>query len=198
MKLPKNRSFRESRDSPPGPLGLDTSSRNRQNLDVHYFITISVVAAILAAARTFHVIRSRAMRRLAARLGFRYMGPTAPPRWWLNPTHFEGHSSLPRWVSHLSPSGYRMRQAWNVIEGSVDGASVFIFDAVVGENRGGQPLTVIAWQSPRSTFGEVPSGDREVQIQDWSILHGTWLLWFSWPMLIGRVERRVKEMQVNS
>lgn len=153
---------------------------------------VGVVALALVAVRTFHMFRGRSMRAFAARRGFRYIGPPVPPRWWLNPPHLEIGPPLPAWISHFRPSGYRMRQVWNVIEGLQDGVSILIFDAVIGEYKGGQPCTLIACRTERENpFEMVTSADRVVQSHGWTILHGVWFLWFSWTMSARRIDDRL-------
>jgi hypothetical protein len=50
--------------------------------DVKLLDIVLALAAILGALRIWYFVRSRAMRRLASKWDFRYIGPTAPPRWW--------------------------------------------------------------------------------------------------------------------
>lgn len=94
------------------------------------------LVVILGAIRTMHMFRGRAMRALAARWGFRYVGPPAPPKWWWNPRHLKISPPLPSWIAHFHPSGQRMRQIWNVIEGQQNGVQLLIFDSVIGEYKG--------------------------------------------------------------
>jgi hypothetical protein len=162
---------------------------------VNLLKSLLVVAAVLGAVRIFHFIRGRAMRALAEKLGFRYIGPAAPPKWWWNPSHFEIHHPIPTWLSHLPPSGQRIRQVWNVIEGNKNGVSVLIFDVVVGEYRGGHPCTVIACQTQQNPFAIVSSVDRVVQTHGWTVLHGVWFLWFSWTMGTRGLEDRLSELR---
>jgi hypothetical protein len=179
------------------PASLDNSLRMSQNADVAVITVLLGLAVTLAVVRTYHLIRSRAMRGSAAKLGYRYLGPTAPPKWWWNPAHFEGHPSLPPWVSHIAPSGCRMRQVWNVIEGNVNGASVLIFDAVIGQYKGGHPVTLIACQTEKSPFDQTNSHDHVMQTHGWTVLHGAWVFWFSWLMGTGRIEKHLSEMRVQ-
>ena len=140
---------------------------------------LATYLAIAGALRIVHLLRARAMRALAARLDFKYIGPGAPPNWLWNPPHFHTPPSLPSWVSHLSPSGQRIRQVWNVISGNIDGVPVRIFDCVIGEFKGGHPCTVIACQTEQNPFLTVTSKDRVLSTHGWSVLHGSWFLWFS-------------------
>ena len=140
---------------------------------------LAICLSIAAALRIVDLLRARAMRALAARLDFEYIGPGAPPNWLWNPPHFHTPPSLPSWVSHLSPSGQRIRQVWNVISGNIDGVPVRIFDCVIGEFKGGHPCTVIACQTEQNPFLTVTSKDRVLSTHGWSVLHGSWFLWFS-------------------
>jgi hypothetical protein len=163
--------------------------------DVTLLKLLLVVAAVLCVVRIGHLFRARAMRALAARLGFQYIGPGAPPSWWWNPSHLEIHSPLPEWISRLHPCGRRMRQVWNVIEGKRDGISILIFDSVIGEYRGGAPCTLIVCQTEQNPFGIVTPPNRVVQSHGWTVLHGVWFLWFSWTMGTKRINDHVNELR---
>ena len=156
-------------------------------MPTNLLLMIAIVAVILGAVRIVHVFRGRAMRTFAARWGFRYIGPPAPPQWWWNPDHFHVEPPLPSWISTFHPSGQRIRQVWNVIQTRQNDASMFIFDAVVGEYRGGHPCTLIICQTDQNPFGTVSSADRVVQSHGWTVLHGSWLLWFCWTMGTKRI-----------
>jgi hypothetical protein len=147
--------------------------------------TLAIVASILCAVRVFHVFRARSMSRLAARWGFRYIGPTAPPQWWWNTSCPKIPSPLPGWFSRLGIS-----QAWNIIEGKNNGTSVFVFDGVLGTVKS-HPCTYIACQTEQSPFGMSTSNEPVVQIHGWTVLHGVWFLWFSWFMGMERLDRHL-------
>jgi len=158
-------------------------------MPTNLLLVAAVVALALCAVRTAHMFRARSMRTLAARRGFRYIGPSAPPTWWWNPSHLEVGPPLPAWISHFRPSGQRMRQAWNVIEGQQLEVSILIFDSIIGEYRGGHPCTLVACQTEQQNpFGTLTSADRIVQSHGWTILHGVWFLWFSWTMGARRID----------
>lgn len=152
--------------------------------DVNLLKAALVIVAMLAVVRLVHLIRARSMRGFAAELGLRYVGPGAPPRWWLNPSHLEIHPSLPAWIAHLSP---RIRQVWNVIEGERNGVPILIFDGIIGEYRGGQPCTFVACRTEQNPFGTIRRGDRVIQAQGWTVLQGAWFFWFTWTMGIKRL-----------
>ena len=151
---------------------------------------------IAGALRIVHLVRARAMRALASRLNFEYIGPGAPPNWLWNPSQFHAHPPLPSWIPHLRPSGQSIRQVWNVTKGKVDDASVLIFDCVIGDYKGGNPCTVIMCQTEQDPFVSVTSKDRTSTTHGWSILHGSCFLWFSWTMGINRLEEHLNEMRI--
>jgi len=159
-----------------------------------YFFVFAVVALILIALRIMHIFRARAMRALAVRLGFQYIGPSAP-KWW-NPSHLKISPPLPAWLSHVHPSGRQIRQIWNVIEGQQNGVSVLIFDSAVGL-RGGAPCTLVACQIAENPFGIIKSSDRLIQPHGWTVLHGVWFLWFSWFMGIKRLDNHVSKLRIG-
>jgi hypothetical protein len=162
--------------------------------DLLYFV--ATVAIILAAVRIVHMFRGRSMRALAARLGFQYIGPPAPPKWWWNPSHLHIGPPLPAWISKFRPSGQRIRQVWNVIEGRQNGVSLLIFDCVIGEYRGGHPCTLIVCHSEQNPFGTVGAADRLVQSHGWTVIHGVWFLWFCWTMNTQRIGRHVSGVRL--
>ena len=95
---------------------------------------LALLTLIFGLVRIIHMFRARAMRALAARWGFQYIGPPAPK--WLNPSHPRITPPLPVGLSRACQlSGMRIRQLWNVIEGQESGISVFIFDGVIGIQR---------------------------------------------------------------
>jgi len=145
--------------------------------------------------RIIHMLRGRAMRAFACGWSFRYIGPPAPPQWWWNPPHPKIDPPLPPWISRLRPGG-RIRQVWNVIEGQKNGVPILIFDTVIGEYKGGQPCTVIACLTDQNPFEIATSADRVVQSHGWTIVYGTWFLWFSWTMGIKRIDDHVNKLRV--
>lgn len=161
-----------------------------------YLLVLAAVSLIFGALRIVQLFRARAMRALAARWDLKYIGPPAP-KWW-NPPHLKISPPLPVWFSEFYPSGRRVRQVWNVIEARQNGVSVFIFDAVVGEYRGGAPCTVIACQTEQNPFGAVSSPVRVIQSHGWTVLHGVWFLQFPWTMGIKRLDNYVKELRARS
>lgn len=162
-----------------------------------FLLVLGAVSLILAVVRIIHIIRARAMRALAARWGFQYIGPPAP-KWW-NSSHPKFSPPLPAWFSRAcQPSGKRIRQVWNVIEGQQNGVSILIFDSVLGGVRDSAPCTFVACQSEQNPFGKVGSPDRLIQSNGWTVLHGVWFLWFSWTMGIQRLDHHVKKLLVGA
>lgn len=157
--------------------------------DVTLLYLVLLVVAILGAVRIMHFIRARAMRQLASKWGFRYIGPTAPPQWWWNTSRPKIPAPLPGRFSHLGVS-----QAWNIIEGENNGTPVFVFDGISVGFRS-QPRTYIACQTDQSPFPLTTSAERLIQIHGWSVLHGVWFLWFSWFMGIGRLNRHLSYLR---
>jgi hypothetical protein len=155
---------------------------------------VATLLLILSAVRIFRVLRGRAMRALAVKWNFQYVGPPAPPNWLWNPPNPKIDPPLPPWISRFSPGG-RIRQVWNVIEGQQNGISVFIFDAVIGEYKGGKPCTVIACRTEQNPFRIVTSSDQVVQSHGWTVLYGVSFLWFSWIMSIKRIDVHLNKLR---
>ena len=156
---------------------------------------VAVVLLMLGVVRIVHIFRARSMRAFAAKWGLQYIGPTAPPQWWWNPTHLKIGPPLPPWISHFRPSGKRIRQVWNVIEGNQNGVLVLIFDSVIGEYKGGSPCTLIACQGEQTPFRAITSSERVIDSHGWTVLHGVWLLWFSWTMGVRRLDGHLQYLR---
>jgi hypothetical protein len=156
---------------------------------------LAIYFLIAGGFRIIHLIRARAMRAFAIRLGFEYIGPGAPPNWLWNPSEFHARPPIPSWISHLRPCGAQIRQVWNVTKGNIDDAPVLIFDCVIGD-RGGHPCTVLMCQTEQDPFVTVTSRDRALAAHGWSVLHGSWFLWFSWMMGIRRLEAHLNDMKI--
>lgn len=164
---------------------------------LNFLSVLAAVSLILGVVRIIHMFRARAMRVLAARWGFQYIGPSAP-KWWES-SHPKISPSLPFRFSQIwQPSGRQITQIWNLIEGQQNGVSVLVFDSVLGAGRGSAPCTLIAFQSEENPFGIVSSPDRVIQSHGWTVVHGVWFLWFSWTMGIKRLEHYVNKLRTGS
>jgi len=150
----------------------------------------AILVAFYGALQVFYVVRTRAMRSLAARWNFRYIGPPPPRGWWFV-THPIVRPPVPSWVSHLTLSGQRVTRVWNVVEGTRDGMAVVIFDVVLGERRSSHPCTFIACQTEQDPFQALASVDRVLESHGWMVLHGVWFLWFSWTMRVSRIDKHI-------
>jgi hypothetical protein len=162
-----------------------------------FFLVLATVSLVFGVVQIMHMFRARAMRALAARWGFQYIGPPVP-KWW-NPAHTHISPPLPGWLSRgFRPAGRRLRQVWNVIEGQQNGVSVVIFDTIIGEMRDSGPCTLIACQTEQNPFGIVTPPDRLIQSHGWTVVHGVWLLHFSWAMGIRRLDKYLNRLRVDS
>jgi hypothetical protein len=158
----------------------------------NWWVIPAGVVAVLAVMRIVHLFRGRAMRALAARWGLQYIGPSAPPSWWWNPSFKTG--TPPVGTSHFHPPGFQISQVWNVIEGQRNGIAVLIFDGIWG-SKGGQPCTFIACKTEQNPFGIVTSADRVIQSHGWTVIYGVWFLWFSWTMRIKWLDDHLGELR---
>jgi len=104
--------------------------------------------------------------------------------------------TLPSWVSQIYPHGEQVTQIWNVIEGNLDERSIFIFDCVLGSVRS-HPCTVIACEGEGNSVAGMGSVDRILKKPGWTVLHGSWLLWFSWTMGTRRIERHLDTFRLG-
>jgi len=154
----------------------------------NWWVAPFIVIVALAIMRIFYMFRARAMRGFASRLGFQYIGPTAPPQWWWNTSHLQAPPPLPAWVSRLG-----VTQVWNIIEGKNDGMSVLVFDGIVGSFKS-QPRTYIACETAQNPFGTGSSAYCVLEYDGWTVLHGVWFLWFSWIMGTKRLADHLAEL----
>jgi hypothetical protein len=171
------------------------ASQNSRLILLKYLAVLAVLALLFGVAKIIYIFRARAMRALAARWRFQYLGPSAP-KWW-NPIHTKISPPVPPWFSEVYISGRHIRQIFNVIEGQQNGVSILIFDSVIGM-RGGAGCTLIACQTERNPFGIVSSTDRVTQLHGWTVLHGVWFLHFPRIMGMRRLDHYVKKLRVGS
>jgi len=150
---------------------------------------ILFLAAVLGAVRIAYMFRAQAMRRLAAKWGLQYIGPTSAPQWWWNRSHLVTGPPVPAWVSHFG-----ITQIWNVVEGTIDGKSVIIFDSIVGDFRS-QARTFMMCQTGQNPFETDSAVDRVVETHGWTVLQGIWFLWFSWIMGTRRLDRHLHKLR---
>ena len=165
-------------------------------LDNFLFVPATVLL-VLGVARIFYKFRARAMRALAARWGFQYIGPPVPKLW--NSSSSRIRPPLPASFSLACyPSGRRITQVLNLIEGQQNGVLVLVFDCILGQGRGSSLCTLIACQTEQNPFGIVSRPARFIQSHGWTIVHGGWLLWFSWTMGIKRLDDYMSRLRVGA
>ena len=154
---------------------------------------VAVAALLFGVVTIFFVFRARSMRALAARWGFKYVGPRAPSFWGFRKFRkVKPPVPLPR-ACHL---GGEIRQAWNVIEGQQNGVSVLIFDSVIW---GRTYCTFIACQTEQNPFGMDTSPDRVVQSGGWTVLYRVrWLQIIPRSLSIQRLDDHVNKLRFGS
>jgi hypothetical protein len=159
-----------------------------------FFPALAVLTLLFGLVSIPFIFRARAMRALAARWGFQYIGPPAP-RFW-------GFRSFPKVRLPLPVSfpraGYpvgEIRQVWNLIEGQENGISVLVFDSVIGERT---YCTFVACQTKQNPFGVDTSPDRVIQSHGWTVLCRVRYLQIPWTMGIHRLDDHVNKLRVGS
>jgi hypothetical protein len=99
--------------------------------------------------------RQAALRELAARRGFSYLGEWFPRSIAVGGTELEGVTSI-----------------WNVIDGDCGGIRVVSFDCRIGSGKGSWVRTAIAAQGPPDVFGTMFNVDLTVdRCGEWSIMY---------------------------
>lgn len=160
------------------------------------FAVLVLLALLFAVVSIVSKFRARAMRDLAAKWGFQYIGP--PASRWFSPSHPKISPPLPVGLS-LACHSYcsRIRQVWNVIEGQQNGVSLFIFDSIIGEGKGVY-CTFMACQTEHNPFGTDTSPHRVLQSGGWTILYRVRFLQIPWTMSIQRLDDHVNKLRVSS
>jgi hypothetical protein len=156
---------------------------------------LALLTLIVGLIRIPYIFRARAMRSLAVRWGFQYVGPTfsgwrassSPPHQAALPLSF------PHWLIHAR----RIRQVWNVIEGQQSGLSVLIFDSIIGEGRG-RYCTFFACQTEQNPFGLDIAPDRVIESHGWAVLFRVRFLQIPWTMGIQRLDDHLSKLRVGS
>jgi hypothetical protein len=100
---------------------------------------VIVAAVILAAFWRQARQRVSALRQLASKFGFAFLGTTLPGSLDLKGTGPEAISSC-----------------WNVMDGEINGVRIVIFDCRIGQGKGSLRRTVIAAKSDAEIFKSVP------------------------------------------
>jgi hypothetical protein len=109
-------------------------------------MTTSIYVWIVGAGLLFVVLwfreqkRTIAIRAMAVRLGFVYLGRALPRSLTLNGTLLN-----------------RITSTWNVIDGERHGIRVIVFDCRIGTGKASWRRTMIAAQSNRDIFGSISS-----------------------------------------
>jgi len=154
---------------------------------------------VLGFVKLLMFFRANAMRALASRWGFQYIGPPALRFWslWFRSSP-EISPPLPASFSLACYPGDKIRQVWNVIEGQQSGVSVFIFDSYLAKVKGTY-CTFIACQTEKNVFGIDTSKYRVIQSGGWAALYRVpFLQILPWTMSIQRLDDHVNRLRVGS
>jgi hypothetical protein len=134
---------------------------------------LGLFAAVIACNKIVESVRARAMRSLALRRGFQYLGGPLPTSFRMT----------------CDPAA-SLRFARHVIEGQTNGVPILIFDCTIGSGRYGEACTFIATQTNTNLFGSDSSRETIVQSCGWSALYRLRGLTSigPWAMSIQRIE----------
>ncbi len=102
-------------------------------------VLLIVAAAIVVALWWRARQRTSALRQLASKFGFAFLGTTVPRGLNLTGTGPEAISS-----------------SWNVMDGELKGVRIVIFDCRIGQGKGSWRRTIIAAKSNADIFESVP------------------------------------------
>jgi hypothetical protein len=104
--------------------------------------------------------RQAAVRAMAKRRGFTYIGRT-----------------LPRSIGLHGTALQRANSVWNVVDGECGQVRVISFDCQIGQGKGSWRRTAIAAQALPEVFGSAFLSDVVIERSgDWSILYEPWKL----------------------
>ena len=105
-------------------------------MDAWTILLVTVTAAALAMNWVLDRRRRAAVRHMALRRGFTYLGDVLPRSITLQGTSLEAVSSI-----------------WNVMEADRGAIRVLAFDCRIGRGKGSRLRTVISARGPRDVFG---------------------------------------------
>jgi len=125
-------------------------------MNITTYILIVGAGLVLAILWFRERRRSTALRAMAVRRGFAYLGGAIPSSVTLHGTPMDQATSV-----------------WNVIDGECSGIRVVAFDCRIGNGKGSWRRTVIAARSPEDPFsGKSSTPDLTVDHSgDWTILY---------------------------
>jgi hypothetical protein len=157
----------------------------------------AVVALIFGAIKILYMSRARAMRALAARWSFQYIGPPAS-RWFSSASQPKISPPLPIWFSQgCHPYGSRIRQVWNVIRGQQSKVSVLIFDSIIGEGKGVY-CTFVAFETEQNPFVIDTKPDGLIRSGGWTAVYRVRFLQIPWTIGVKRIDDHLNKLQVGS
>ncbi len=154
---------------------------------------VAVVALLFGVVTILFVFRARSMRALAAKWGFKYVGPRAPSFWGFRDFR---RVKPPVPLPHACHLVGEIKQVWNVIEGQQNGVSVLVFDSVIW---GRTYCTFIACQAEHGPFGMDTSPDRVIQSGGWTVVYRVrWLQIIPRSMSAQRLDEHVNKLRFGS
>lgn len=106
------------------------------------YVWVVVIGVLLAGIWFQQRRRTSAVRALASRMGFQYLG-----------------SEMPKSLAFSKAPLDQITSVWNVIDGECEGIRVVAFDCRIGTGEGSWRRTVIAAQTDRNVFGTKTKGD---------------------------------------
>ena len=146
-----------------------------------FLVVFGLFAVCFGLQNLLPRLRTRAMRSLALRRGFHYIGGPLPTSFRMTCDPAAG-----------------LRFASDVIEGQTNGVRILIFDCAIGVGRG-QACTFIATQTNQNPFGRVSWGEKIVQSCGWSALYRLRPLFpgsAPWSMSIQRIEEHLDGLRI--
>lgn len=143
-------------------------------VDRQHFILVAY-AVVIATGLPILGYRKRAMRRLAAKLRFEYLGKTLPDSFPLPEDPFRGR-----------------RLVWNVISGYRHGHRIVAFDSIIEGGRG-RYCSFIAVQMTDNPFEMKSKQWKLLQANGWTALYwiGPWNSFITWTMSTKFIEQVV-------
>lgn len=150
-----------------------------------------VLPVAFACVIVLYLFRARAMRALAAKRGFHYVGPWAP-KWFGLP---KIKPRLP-FARNWYPAD-EIRQVWNVIEGERDGVPILIFDSVFGPFGWNTYTfcTFIACEAEENPFEIDSPSEATVESRGWRVVYRLSGPFIVWSMSIKRLERHLESVK---
>lgn len=143
-------------------------------------VAVVLLAVLLGLSLLTGWLRNRAMRSLASRWGFRYLGHDLPASF-----------AMDRYPAN------QIRLAVNVIEGQHGAVPILIFDCVIGQGRNPPQCTVMASHTEWNPFTTDVPPEAIIRSREWTALYRLQYSLLGWAMSVKGIEVHLNGLQAS-